>query len=231
VRDRAPRAGRTIVDGALREVVEETGFGAADLEAVFETDIVNVFHERAVDGLMVEAVFAARVRPDAEVVLSEEHDDLRWLAPADAHELVPWPAYHRAIEQVEWLVANPEKADRTGCRRPEGYPTDVMNAPAAWSWPSAWPDSSGAIATTVPTRTALSAIAAPMASHRVERSRPTDQPRSQPTSPRTRATSRMPAMASGRPIASGVHGISPAGRPTILENAQAARMVALMAHA
>lgn len=103
--------GETIVQGALREVVEETGFGRAEIEAVFETDIVNVFHERAIDALMVEAVFAARVRADATVVLSDEHDDLRWLTPAEAHALVIWPAYHRAIEQVEWLVANPDRTD------------------------------------------------------------------------------------------------------------------------
>lgn len=103
--------GETIVQGALREVVEETGFGRAEIEAVFETDIVNVFHERAIDALMVEAVFAARVRADATVVLSDEHDDLRWLTPAEARALVIWPAYHRAIEQVEWLVANPDRTD------------------------------------------------------------------------------------------------------------------------
>jgi 8-oxo-dGTP pyrophosphatase MutT (NUDIX family) len=102
--------GERIVAGALREVVEETGFGPPEIEAVFETDIVNLFHERAVDGLMTEAVFAARVRPDAAVELSDEHDDLRWLTPAAAHELVIWPAYHRAIEQVEWLAANPERS-------------------------------------------------------------------------------------------------------------------------
>lgn len=102
--------GETILAGALREVVEETGFGPAAIEAVFETDIVNWFHEVAVDGLMSEAVFAARVRGDVPVALSHEHDDHRWLTPAAAHELVLWPAYHRAIEQVEWLVANPDKA-------------------------------------------------------------------------------------------------------------------------
>ena len=103
-------AGETIVAGALREVAEETGIGPADIEAVFETDIVNWFHEIAVDGLMSEAVFAARLRPGAVVALSHEHDDLRWVAPASAHELVLWPAYHRAIEQLEWLVANPDRA-------------------------------------------------------------------------------------------------------------------------
>ncbi|HYL40517.1 MAG TPA: hypothetical protein VET90_04345, partial [Candidatus Binatus sp.] len=56
-------------------------------------------------------VFAARVRPEAAAAISDEHDDLRWCTPAEAHELVPWRSYHRAIEQVEWLVANPAKAE------------------------------------------------------------------------------------------------------------------------
>jgi 8-oxo-dGTP pyrophosphatase MutT (NUDIX family) len=102
--------GETIAAGALREVAEETGLGAADIEAFVETDIVNFFHESTVDGVWCEVVFAARVRPAAMPVLSHEHDDLRWVSPEEAHELVLWPAYHRAIEQVEWLVANPEKA-------------------------------------------------------------------------------------------------------------------------
>lgn len=103
-------ADEAVTAGALREVAEETGVTPADIEGFFETDIVNWFHERSVDGLMSEAVFAARLRPDVAITLSHEHDDLRWLAPAAAHELVLWPAYHRAIEQLEWLVANPEEA-------------------------------------------------------------------------------------------------------------------------
>lgn len=102
--------GETIAGGALREVVEETGIRAADIEGFFETDIVNWFHEATIDGMWSEVVFAARVRPETVPVISDEHDDLRWCSPADAHELVLWPAYHRAIEQLEWLVANPEKA-------------------------------------------------------------------------------------------------------------------------
>ena len=104
-------AGETIVAGAFREVAEETGIGPADIEAAYGTDLVNWFHEVAVDGLMSEAVFAARLRPGATITISHEHDDVRWVSPAGAHELVLWPAYHRAIEQLEWLVANVEKAE------------------------------------------------------------------------------------------------------------------------
>lgn len=100
----------TITAGALREVVEETGIGNADVEAFFETDIVNFFHEPTVDGVWSQVVFALRVRADATATLSDEHDDLRWVTPSEAHELAPWTADHRAIEQVEWLVANPDKA-------------------------------------------------------------------------------------------------------------------------
>jgi dATP pyrophosphohydrolase len=103
-------AGETMVEGALREVAEETGLGPADIEGFFETDIVSWFHEASVDKVLCEVAFAALVRPGATVTLSHEHDDLRWATPAAAHELVVWPAYHRAIEQVEWLVAHPDRA-------------------------------------------------------------------------------------------------------------------------
>ncbi len=103
-------AGERIIDGALREVAEETGLGPQDLEEVMDTDIVNWFHAGDLDALLCEAVFAARVRPDAEVVLSNEHDAYRWLSAEAARDLVTWPAYQRAIETVVWLEANPVRA-------------------------------------------------------------------------------------------------------------------------
>lgn len=103
--------GEQITAGALREVLEETGLGASDLVGFFETEIVNWFHEDTSDGLWSEAVFAARVRATATIEISDEHDDQRWATAAEAHDLVPWQAYHRAIEHVQWLVANPEKAE------------------------------------------------------------------------------------------------------------------------
>ena len=103
--------GERIVDGTLREIAEETGLARTDIEDSFDTDIVNWFHEASHDALISEAVFAARVRPGAEVVISHEHDEVRWLSPDDARALVTWPAYVRAIDFVEWLLANPARAE------------------------------------------------------------------------------------------------------------------------
>jgi 8-oxo-dGTP pyrophosphatase MutT (NUDIX family) len=102
--------GERVVEGALREVREETGLARRDIEAVFETDIINWFHEETVDAVWCEAVFAARVRPDATVRLSHEHDDQRWFTPAEAKAIVVWPAYERAIDMVVWLTEHPAKA-------------------------------------------------------------------------------------------------------------------------
>jgi 8-oxo-dGTP pyrophosphatase MutT (NUDIX family) len=99
-----------VLDGALREVEEETGLTPAEIEDVFGTDLINWFHEPSVDAVWCEAVFAARVRRDAPIRLSSEHDALRWLAPAAAKELVVWPAYETAIDRVVWLVDHPAKA-------------------------------------------------------------------------------------------------------------------------
>ena len=104
-------AGETMVGGALRELLEETGLGPAQIEVVQDTDIVNWFHDSTSDQVVCEAVFAARVRTEAAVRLSHEHDDLRWCRPAEARELVVWPAYRRAVGQIEWLVAHPDKAE------------------------------------------------------------------------------------------------------------------------
>ena len=93
--------GESIAAGALRELHEETGFGAAEIEAFFDLDQVNQFHEPSVGAIVSSAVFAVRVRADAQPELSHEHDAMRWVPPAEALELAIWPAYGESIRRIQ----------------------------------------------------------------------------------------------------------------------------------
>ena len=100
----------TVVEGALRELAEETGIADADIEVLYGLDQVNTFYAEHIDAIQAEAVFAVQVRASVEARLSEEHNDARWVTPAGAREIVVWPAYRASIDQIEWLVAHPEHA-------------------------------------------------------------------------------------------------------------------------
>jgi 8-oxo-dGTP pyrophosphatase MutT (NUDIX family) len=102
-------ADERIAAGALREVAEETGFGPDDIVGFYDLDLVNQFHEPSVDAVLTAAVFAVRVRPDAEPTLSREHDDARWLALDDALETVVWPGYRTALERIRDDLGDEER--------------------------------------------------------------------------------------------------------------------------
>ena len=96
--------------GALRELREETGFGPDDIEAFYDLDLVNQFHEPSYDAVLTAAVFAVRVRPGSEATLSHEHDAARWLPTEEAHREVVWPGYRSAIERIRDDLSDPERA-------------------------------------------------------------------------------------------------------------------------
>lgn len=102
--------GERVSAGALRELAEETGFGPKDVEAFFDLDLVNQFHEPSYDAIVTAAVFAVRLRPDAEPQLSAEHDDMRWHDLDEAHQQVIWPGYRTAIERIRDDLSEPERA-------------------------------------------------------------------------------------------------------------------------
>lgn len=102
--------GERVAAGALRELEEETGFGAKDIAAFYDLDLVNQFHEPSMDGIVTAAVFAVRVADGAEPILSHEHDAARWLDVDEAHREVIWPGYRTAIERVRDDLADPERA-------------------------------------------------------------------------------------------------------------------------
>lgn len=103
-------AGERISQGALRELGEETAFGPDDIEAFYDMDLVNQFHEPSMDAVVTAAVFAVRVAPDAEPRLSVEHDDSRWVALGTAYVEVVWPGYRTALDRIREDLSDPARA-------------------------------------------------------------------------------------------------------------------------
>ena len=107
--------------GALRELEEETGFAGAGIERLYNLDQVNQFYEPSVEGILTAAIFAVRVPPGSEPRLSHEHDDLRWLGPAEALDMAVWPAYRESIRRIAADLVDPARAawfelDQRGAR-------------------------------------------------------------------------------------------------------------------
>jgi 8-oxo-dGTP pyrophosphatase MutT (NUDIX family) len=101
-------AGETVPAAAMREVHEETGLGPAEIEAFYDLDQVAPFYDEGTDAVVVSAIFAARVRPDAAPRPSWEHDGLRWVPAADAPRLAIWPSYRESVRRVREQLLDPE---------------------------------------------------------------------------------------------------------------------------
>jgi dATP pyrophosphohydrolase len=119
--------GESISDAALREVREETGFDTPVIEAFYHLDYVSEFYWEPSDALMASAYFALRIAPGLDPVLSEEHDEFRWLPIEDALAMAVWPGYREAISRIRDVLLDPARAawfrlDREGRRsaRPPG---------------------------------------------------------------------------------------------------------------
>jgi 8-oxo-dGTP diphosphatase len=102
--------GERVAAGALRELHEETGIDGGAIDAFYDLDLVNQFHEPSVDAVVTSAVFAVHVTAVAEPRLSHEHDEARWLPLDDAHRQVIWPGYRTAIERIRDDLSDPVRA-------------------------------------------------------------------------------------------------------------------------
>jgi 8-oxo-dGTP diphosphatase len=101
--ERAPAA-------ALREVREETGLASDAILAVFDLDQAVPFYDEGKDAVVASVIFGARVRPDAPVRASDEHDGARWVPAAEAPALVVWPSHAESVRRVRDLLLDPNIA-------------------------------------------------------------------------------------------------------------------------
>lgn len=102
--------GERVPAAVRREVEEETGVGAADIEGLYDLDQAAPFYDEGSDAVVVSAVFAARVRQAAVPRPSHEHDALRWVPANEASSLVIWPSYAESVRRVRELLLDPDLA-------------------------------------------------------------------------------------------------------------------------
>jgi 8-oxo-dGTP pyrophosphatase MutT (NUDIX family) len=99
-----------IVDGALRELREETGLRRTDLQAFYDLDQVNHFHVAPIDAVVSAAIFAGRVATRIDPRLSHEHDAFEWLPAAEAIRRCVWPGYRESIARIRDHLLDPALA-------------------------------------------------------------------------------------------------------------------------
>jgi dATP pyrophosphohydrolase len=88
----------TAVDTVLRELKEETGLTPLKL---WVAPNVNSFYAPETDSVSVIPVFAALVKDDAKIILSEEHSEYIWIGTAEAIKLLAWEGQRKSVGLIE----------------------------------------------------------------------------------------------------------------------------------
>jgi dATP pyrophosphohydrolase len=111
----APEGNETLLEGAAREVREETQLSPLDLYKVdfsyafrVEDEWKWAYHPDVKH--LNEYVFLAEVAVDAEPLLSFEHDAYEWTGFDRAMNLLKWPNNRRALEFCDTLLRDKAKS-------------------------------------------------------------------------------------------------------------------------
>ncbi|MCK9408145.1 MAG: NUDIX pyrophosphatase [Bacteroidetes bacterium] len=98
--------GETAVQGALRELNEETGYVPQKFWIVPH---VNTFFSVKYDTLHHTVVFAAQVPPNTNPVLSDEHYQFEWHTIDKAKAMCVWPGQMTALQIVHEFIVSGRK--------------------------------------------------------------------------------------------------------------------------
>jgi len=106
--------GEKSVDGALRELREETGLEPIGFWAA---PYVNSFYDRNRDEVNLSPLFAAEVSPGDSPRLSAEHCELGWFDYDESSRMLVWPGQREGLRIVnEFIVGGEDAAKLTRIR-------------------------------------------------------------------------------------------------------------------
>ena len=103
------RRGERALVAAAREVREETGLVPIHWWGL---ETLSIWFESVNERFVALPLYAAEAAPDAEVILSREHDDFAWLVPKAAGARFAWETQRRALEALDREVIRGRSADR-----------------------------------------------------------------------------------------------------------------------
>jgi 8-oxo-dGTP pyrophosphatase MutT (NUDIX family) len=95
--------GESPVEGAQREMLEESGLVPA---AMYNLSRVESFYLHHTDAVAMIPAFLAFVPADAQATLSDEHDVAEWLSVDLARSRLSWPRSRRALDDILILFAD-----------------------------------------------------------------------------------------------------------------------------
>jgi len=98
--------GETAIEAIIREIQEETGLIP---ESLYSADIVETFYELSSNSIIMVPVFVAFVEPDAQVIISYEHSEYKWIKYHEIDKYFPFPPQKSSIRTIhdEFIARKP----------------------------------------------------------------------------------------------------------------------------
>lgn len=90
------RIGENLEEGLLREIREETGI--IEIVRIISTGYTFNFKDHDKD--YIEYVYGVEVPADISVILSHEHDLMRWVPKEEALALFKWPGNIEGLQRL-----------------------------------------------------------------------------------------------------------------------------------
>jgi 8-oxo-dGTP pyrophosphatase MutT (NUDIX family) len=89
--------GETAIQGALRELKEETNLTPARM---FQVEYLETFYFRPTDSLLLMPVFAVEIPKSDIITLNHEHDAHRWIPENKIPQSFMWRTQREALQYV-----------------------------------------------------------------------------------------------------------------------------------